>query len=331
MANVKISAFPVPFALPVAGVINGTETLPMDQTVGGVVTTVSSLFSRLLGSLSVTYPTGLVTAAAGLTVTGAAFTSRGILDSSTTTSVTIAAGRNVSIAAPTAGVALTIPSTSTLATAAFGNTNFGLNVGLSGSGENIYTTAATLSIGTVGANSLFWYTNSVQRSVVNSTGNWTFSAATLAAGATLSVAGIAAGNAAVFSTPSDTQVLINALTTGQFSTIQFTQNTSTLSAQIFTDNTNNTLNFTTNNSAAGTIKFFPGLGSTVKATLSNTGLVLVNGLAINGGAIAAQPTGYGTPVGTPTASITSASTLAQVAGTLAAFLLYMKGLGFVAA
>jgi hypothetical protein len=61
MSNVKISNSPVPFALPVASVINGTETLPMDQTVGGVVTTVSSLFSRLLGPLAVNYTTGVTT------------------------------------------------------------------------------------------------------------------------------------------------------------------------------------------------------------------------------------------------------------------------------
>lgn len=64
MSNVKISGFPVPFALPVAATINGTETVPVDQTVGGVITTVSTLFSRLLGSLSVTYPTGLVSVTA---------------------------------------------------------------------------------------------------------------------------------------------------------------------------------------------------------------------------------------------------------------------------
>jgi|SRR6267142_608696 len=65
MANVKISNFPVPFALPVAASINGTETLPFDQTVSGVVTTRSALFSRLLGPISInSYANGGVTIAA---------------------------------------------------------------------------------------------------------------------------------------------------------------------------------------------------------------------------------------------------------------------------
>lgn len=65
MANVKISNFPVPFALPVAAVINGTETLAVDKTVGGVVTTVSSTFTRLLGPISITsYANGGVAIAA---------------------------------------------------------------------------------------------------------------------------------------------------------------------------------------------------------------------------------------------------------------------------
>lgn len=78
MANVKISNLPAPFALPVAAVINGTETLPMDQTVGGVVTTVSSLFSRLLGPISInSYTNGGVTIATptsgfALTISGSA-------------------------------------------------------------------------------------------------------------------------------------------------------------------------------------------------------------------------------------------------------------------
>lgn len=73
MANVRISNFPVPFALPVAAVINGTETLPFDQTVAGVVTTRSGLFSRLLGPIAVNYSTGVATvsgSSAPLVVTG---------------------------------------------------------------------------------------------------------------------------------------------------------------------------------------------------------------------------------------------------------------------
>lgn len=86
----------------------------------------------------------------------------------------------------------------------------------------------------------------------------------------------------------------------------------------------------TNNLSTGDFNIYDLSRAVNTLNISSTGAVLIAGtFAINGGAPAARPTGYGTPVGTPTASITSASTLAQVAGTLAAFLVYMKGLGFV--
>lgn len=217
MANKTISGFPVPFSLPVAASINGTETLPINQTVGGIITTVSSLFSRLLGSLSVTYPTGLVTASAGLTVSGAAFTSRGILDNATTTSVTIAAGRNISISAPTSGVSLSVPSTSTVATATFGNTNLGLNVGLNGGGENIYTTAATLSVGTVGAQTLGLYTNSLLRLSISSGGLIAAPSSPLSATATQVTTALAAFK------PTDTTSATNTLTADAALTLTFNE------------------------------------------------------------------------------------------------------------
>lgn len=122
MSNVKISNAPVPFALPAAAAINGTETLPMDQTVGGVVTTVSSLFSALMGSISITYPTGLVSVGAGLTVAGGNFTSRGILDTATANVLTVAAAAvtilkstTVTPTAATNGVIINAASSSSFA------------------------------------------------------------------------------------------------------------------------------------------------------------------------------------------------------------------------
>lgn len=74
MANVKISNFPVPFALPVAPTINGTETLPLDQTVGGIVTTVSATFARLLGPVAVNYTNSQVSIGPAVAATGPALT-----------------------------------------------------------------------------------------------------------------------------------------------------------------------------------------------------------------------------------------------------------------
>lgn len=78
---------------------------------------------------------------------------------------------NWAIVAPSSGVALTVASTTTVATAVFGSISLGLNVGLLGSGENIYLPGATnLGIGVVGAGGLFFYTNAIQRHSINSAG-----------------------------------------------------------------------------------------------------------------------------------------------------------------
>lgn len=69
-----------------------------------------------------------------------------------------------------------------------------------------------------------------------------------------------------------------------------------------------------------------------RLAISSAGAATFSGsMAVNGGTPTAAPTGYGTPSGAVTASITGASTLAQVAATFGAFLAYMKTLGFVAA
>jgi hypothetical protein len=107
MATEFISGYPAPLALPV-GTPNGTEIVPADQVVGGVRTTKGFAVSGLLASLAVTYPTGLVTASSGFTVSGGNFTSRGILDQATANALTIASTGALTVEAPTSGVPLTV-------------------------------------------------------------------------------------------------------------------------------------------------------------------------------------------------------------------------------
>ena len=71
----------------------------------------------------------------------------------------------------------------------------------------------------------------------------------------------AGGVAAIFSTPSDTQVQINASGTGQFSTLQFTQ-AGVLHGQLFSDNTNGFMELTVNNGTGG-FKISQGAGPIV--------------------------------------------------------------------
>lgn len=80
MSNVKISGFPVPFALPQVSVANGTEIVPVDQTVAGVKTTVgipaTALFSGG-GSLTVTDGTHTETSVTEISFTSGATVSSG--------------------------------------------------------------------------------------------------------------------------------------------------------------------------------------------------------------------------------------------------------------
>jgi hypothetical protein len=65
MANVKISGAPVPFALPTGAALTGTEWVPMDQTVGGVITTIRAQASAIAALASVGF--AAPTAQVGLT------------------------------------------------------------------------------------------------------------------------------------------------------------------------------------------------------------------------------------------------------------------------
>ncbi len=71
----------------------------------------------------------------------------------------------------------------------------------------------------------------------------------------------AGGVAGIFSTPSDTQVQINASGTGQFSTLQFTQ-AGAIRGQLFSDNTNGFMELTVNNGTSG-FKISQGSGPIV--------------------------------------------------------------------
>jgi hypothetical protein len=80
------------------------------------------------------------------------------------------------------------------------------------------------------------------------------------------------------------------------------------------------------------------LGSGPTLTINGLNSLIVQGaaqfdasIAVNGATPTAALNGFGTPAGTVTANLSSASTLTQVAGTLAGFLAYMKTIGFIAA
>jgi hypothetical protein len=150
MASEFISGYPAPLALPV-GTPNGTEIVPADQVVGGVRTTKGFAVSGLLASLAVTYPTGLVTASSGFTVSGGNFTSRGILDQATAQALAISSGGNVSINTVAAGntaaistslvgsyaLLLDAPSNNTAGTLAFFNTTTSVVVAELGGGGTV--------------------------------------------------------------------------------------------------------------------------------------------------------------------------------------------------
>jgi hypothetical protein len=74
---------------------------------------------------------GLFSALQGLTVAGAAFTSRGITDNATATALTIASGGGLSVAAPSSGNALNLTGTTNVMTLLItGSSSSGLSQGL---------------------------------------------------------------------------------------------------------------------------------------------------------------------------------------------------------
>lgn len=68
MATLRISGFPVGISLQPALTVNGTEKIPVDQTVSGVLQTVNATIAQLLGgATAINYTNGLVTIGPPLT------------------------------------------------------------------------------------------------------------------------------------------------------------------------------------------------------------------------------------------------------------------------
>lgn len=116
--STTISTAPIPFNI-------GTAALPGITFVGHTGTGLYSnaggdlgLSANGVSRLVITAASGLVTASAGLTVSGAAFTSRGILDSAPSNALTISSGGNLVITTPGSGIALTAATIQVGATAA---------------------------------------------------------------------------------------------------------------------------------------------------------------------------------------------------------------------
>lgn len=93
MANVKISNAP-PFGLPTGAALTGSELIPMDQTVGGIVTTIKATASQI--------------AALGSGITSILGTANEIAVSIVGTVATISFSPNLIIPAPSSGVTLTV-------------------------------------------------------------------------------------------------------------------------------------------------------------------------------------------------------------------------------
>ncbi len=136
MSNVKISGFPVPFALPAASALNGTEAFPCDQTVSGEITTVSATISQLaaylagISSLSITdgthtvsgvtdimfagavvsgtSPNGVVTISASGGVTSVTGTANQIAATPTTGAVSLAFATNIIIPQAPTGITMSV-------------------------------------------------------------------------------------------------------------------------------------------------------------------------------------------------------------------------------
>lgn len=243
---------------------------------------------------------------------------------------------NVIIPAPPSGIALVVNASSTPgnAVSVTGNVNTGIQmaiintstgiaagcqldasngtdaaiVEMTGTGStaslaNGGATGACGNFGTVGAVPAQFFTNDTFRGGINgTTGAWTLAVPTTTATITLTVNG--AANAFVVD-------LAGSTTATQSKGLRVRAGTGSTAEVAFAVN-----------NAANSASFF---------VVNGAGQSTFGGpLSINAGTPTAAPTGYGTPSGAVTASITGASTLAQVAGTLGAFLAYMKTIGFVA-
>jgi hypothetical protein len=142
----------------------------------------------------------------------------------------IGAAGNIVLVAPTSGTLLSGTGLSGNYSWAFaggggGELRYGYNVGIRANAENLITTGTnTLAFGTSGAAGIAFYSNSVERAILGSAGNWTFNAPS--AGNTITVGQIA-GAAAI-----DVNASLSGGTTSMGS--QNTSNTANSHAQVYT-------------------------------------------------------------------------------------------------
>lgn len=175
MATLKISGFPPGISLQPALTINGTEKIPVDQTVGGILQTRNATMAQLLGPISVNYTTGAVVvtpiSGIGLSITGVV----GSDSLDVTTPVTVGG------LAFTGTQQLTISNTSVvgaddarLVVAAGGGINVALFMTNAASGALISggPTGAQATLRTLGAQPIVFGTGNTYRGQIASTGQW---------------------------------------------------------------------------------------------------------------------------------------------------------------
>ena len=180
---------------------------------------------------------------------------------------------NITVGAPTSGIAITATGVAGSVAAQFtGNSTTGSSDGVfinSGTNSSDFALAVANQTNSQQFLKLFGDGSFVlgfngTAQTINGAATGAVSIPAPTSGAALTVTGVnAANHAAVFTTPSDAQVVINAAGSGQFSTLQFTQN-GVLTGQLFVDNVNGFVEITNNGGANG-VKISQGTGPIVGA------------------------------------------------------------------
>lgn len=165
MSNVKIFA-PVPFGLPTGAALTGAEWVPMDQTVGGVTTTIRSQASAI----------------AALAVSSASIlgTANQIAVSVTAGVATISFSPNIVIPTPPSGVTMTLGGSDSIPYLQFSNGTSTLQ---------FQTSTINSYIGTTTHTTFNLFTNNLTRLSLGQDGNCTFQAPV--SGVSLSIVGTA--------------------------------------------------------------------------------------------------------------------------------------------
>lgn len=212
MATLRISGFPVGISLQPALTVNGTELLPADQTVGGILQTVNVSIAQLLGgATAINYATGALTVgsaslATPLTVGGAA-TSGGVTLTISNTSTLSGDIARWQVSTPSSAVAMFAAPTAQ-------------SVALVTNGP----TGAQTVLRNLGAYPLVFATNNTFAGSIGSTGLWTWQAN-------------GAGNHVINSQNGASDTLALNAPSGRFTSLLF-NNAGTIKAQVFWDGTN---------------------------------------------------------------------------------------------